>query len=133
MGELFHPDIMPDAINLFVGDLCRTIPYDFEEEVEIHGITGYKFSAGDRAVDNGTNYPENLCFNGGNEDHFPSGVMNISACRYNSPTFMSYPHFYNADQFYLNDIEGLTPSKDKHQSYFVLEPVSNFLVFAKID
>lgn len=126
-GELFSPDLSADSINLFMGDICRTIPYDFENEKEIHGITGYKFSAGERAVDNGTKYPQNLCYNGGSEDLFPSGVMNISACRYSSPTFFSYPHFYEADQYYLNDIQGLSPSKEKHQSYFVLEPVSIFI------
>jgi hypothetical protein len=124
-GELFPPNLTPDSINLFMGDLCRTIPYDFEEEIEIHGIKGYKFAAGERAVDNGTKYPENLCYNQGNAENFPSGVMNISACRYSSPTFMSYPHFYNADEFYLNDTKGLSPNKESHQSYFVLEPVSS--------
>lgn len=104
--------------------MCRTIPYDYEKEVKVHGITGYKFVAGERAVDNGTKYGENLCYNGGSDDDFPSGVMNISACRYSSPIFMSYPHFYGADSYYLKNIEGLNPSIDRHQSYFTLEPVS---------
>lgn len=123
-GELFQPDLSKDSISLFMGDMCRTIPYDFEKEVEVHGITGFRYSAGDRAVDNGTKYPENLCYSVGNKDQFPSGVMNISACRYSSPVFMSYPHFYGADPFYLDKIEGMNPSIEKHQSYFTLEPVS---------
>jgi scavenger receptor class B, member 1 len=125
-GELFNPDVTPDSISIFMGDLCRSIPFDYEKDVQVHGITGHRFVAGDRAVDNGTKYPENLCYSAGSEDEFPSGVMNISACRYSSPIFMSYPHFFNADEYYLNKIEGLNPIKENHQSYFTLEPVSQF-------
>lgn len=48
--------------------------------------------------------------------------MNISSCRFGSPVFMSYPHFYQADDFYLNQVEGLQPQADKHEFYMVLEP-----------
>lgn len=122
IGEIFNPDLSQDSISLFMGDMCRTIPFDFEKEVEIHGITGNKYVAGDRAVDNGTKFSENSCYSG-NGDDFPSGVMNISACRYSSPIFMSYPHFHNADPYYIENIEGMHPSVEKHQSYFTLEPV----------
>lgn len=104
--------------------MCRSIPFDYEKDVEIHGVTGYRFKSGARAVDNGSKFPENSCYNEESESAFPSGVMNISACRYGSPVFMSFPHFYAGDQFYLDQVEGLEPSEEKHQSYFTLEPVS---------
>lgn len=68
----------------------------------------------------GTLYPENLCFCGG--ECSPSGVMNVTACRFDSPVFMSYPHFYNADQFYLDQVEGLEPNQQDHEFYMVVEP-----------
>lgn len=105
--------------------MCRSIPFDYEKDVELHGVTGYRYNSGARAVDNGTNFPENSCYNGIHSKKVPSGVMNISSCRYGSPVFMSFPHFYAGDQFYLNNVEGLDPNKEKHESYFTLEPVSH--------
>jgi scavenger receptor class B protein 1 len=128
-GELYPPDQTRDSINLFIADMCRSIPFDYEKDVQVHDVVGYRFTAGTRAIDNGTNYSDNLCYNDGNSDKFPSGVMNISACKYSVPIFMSYPHFFEADSFYLNGIEGLKPDKEMHQSYITLEPVSrNFAI-----
>lgn len=68
----------------------------------------------------GTLYPENTCFCGG--QCVPSGVMNVSSCRFGTPIFMSFPHFYQADPFYVNQVEGLNPNKDEHEFYMILEP-----------
>ncbi|KAH8412029.1 hypothetical protein KR222_007038 [Zaprionus bogoriensis] len=108
------------SVGLFTPDMCRTLPLDYAETVEIEGLQGYKFSGGPRSVDNGTLYPENLCFCGG--ECSPSGVMNVTACRFDSPVFMSYPHFYNADQYYLDQVEGLEPEQQHHEFYMVVEP-----------
>lgn len=123
-GELFPPRQSRDSVSLFTPDMCRSIPFDYEKDVEIHGVNGYRFTSGVRAVDNGTNFPENKCYNSQDGEIVPSGVMNISSCRYGSPVFMSFPHYFSADEFYLNEVEGLEPSKEKHESYFTLEPVS---------
>lgn len=122
-GELFPPkQLKQEPISLFTPDMCRSIPFDFVEEVNIHDIVGYKYAGGPRTVDNGTLFPENACFCGG--ECVPSGVLNISSCRFGTPVFMSFPHFFNADPFYINQLEGLKPQKDKHEMYMVLEPVS---------
>jgi scavenger receptor class B, member 1 len=127
-GELFHPKQTRDSIALFTPDLCRSLPFDYEKDVVVNGVTGYRFSGGERALDNGTKYPENACYNDDSDELVPSGVMNISACRYGSPIFMSFPHYYAADPFYLDEVNGLEPEKEKHQSYFTLDPVNYFLI-----
>lgn len=116
---------MQDSIDLFLPDMCRSIPYDFESIETVHGVTGNRFAAGLRAVDNGINFPDNACYNvDDDQPSLPSGVMNISVCRYGSPVFMSFPHYFAADSFYVDEVEGLEPVKEKHESFFVLEPVS---------
>lgn len=40
---------------------------------------------------------------------------------------MSFPHFYNADPFYRQQVEGMQPEKDKHEFYVALEPVSFYI------
>lgn len=122
-GEFYPPRLTrEDDISLFTPDMCRSIPLDYKNDVSIHGISGFKFSGGDRSVDNGTNYPENWCYATG--ESVPSGTLNISSCRFGTPVFMSYPHFYKADPYYLNLVEGLSPSQDDHEFYMTLEPVS---------
>jgi len=41
-----------------------------------------------------------------------------------APVYLSYPHFYNADQKLLEDVEGLLPDKEKHETFFKIQPVS---------
>jgi scavenger receptor class B, member 1 len=122
-GE-FYPQKLThqSTLSLFTPDLCRSIPFDFTEEVEIHGIKAYKYSGGDKAVDNGTQFPEMACYSPG--EKLPVGVFNVSACRHGAPVFMSFPHFYKGDQFYVDQFEGLSPNKSKHEFFYVMEPVS---------
>lgn len=68
----------------------------------------------------GTLYPENKCFCGGR--CVPSGVMNVSSCWFDAPVFMSYPHFYNADPYYVDALVGMQPKQEDHELYVVLEP-----------
>ena len=58
------------------------------------------------------------------EECMPSGVRGISKCRYGAPVFLSFPHFYAADPYYLRSVEGLNPKKELHELYLALEPVS---------
>jgi hypothetical protein len=86
--------------------------------------------------DNGTKYPEKRCYcaknqlTGSNkisacvEECVPSGVRGISKCRFGAPAFVSFPHFYEADPSYVQNIGGLNPSKNLHEFYIAVEPVS---------
>lgn len=101
--------------------MCRSVLLDFEEEKNIHGVKTFKYSGGERTVDNGTLFPENKCYCSGT--CVPSGLFNVSSCRLGTPIFMSFPHFYKADPFYLNQVDGMKPDKDKHQFFIAFEPV----------
>uniref|UniRef100_U5EUH2 Putative plasma membrane glycoprotein cd36 n=1 Tax=Corethrella appendiculata TaxID=1370023 RepID=U5EUH2_9DIPT len=120
-GEFYPPHQQKDVpVQFFSPDMCRTLPFDFEQEVEVEGVLGYKYTGGARTVDNGSLYPENSCFYPG--ENVPSGVLNISSCRFGTPVFMSFPHFYNADPYYVNQVDGLNPTKEKHEFSLTLEP-----------
>nr|CAD7264916.1 unnamed protein product [Timema shepardi] len=100
--------------------LFRSISFDYTDEYEVEGILGYRYSGGPDIVDNGTLDPTNECFCGG--ECVPSGVLNVSSCRFGAPAFISYPHFYQADQVYLDQVEGMEPDEEKHRFYVTLEP-----------
>ena len=48
------------SISLFTPDMCRTIPLDYVEQVEVQGVLGYKYSGGERSVDNGKTFIKNI-------------------------------------------------------------------------
>jgi scavenger receptor class B, member 1 len=123
-GEFIPPGVTKDqVVSVFSPEMCRSVLLEYEGERDIHGVKTFKFSGGDRTVDNGTLYPENQCYCSG--DCVPSGLFNVSSCRFGTPVFMSFPHFYKADPFYLEQVDGLKPDKDKHQFFMSYEPVNN--------
>lgn len=126
-GELYPPGASKDTpITIFNGEMCRPLDLFFTEEINVEGINLYKYSATRRSVDNGTEYPEYKCFSYG--DSVPSGVMNVSSCRYNAPVFISFPHYYAADPYYLNFVDGVAPSRKDHEFYIALEPLTGIPV-----
>ena len=67
--------------------------------------------------------PDNACYCMKDEDTkfkcFKSGVMDMKPCKRDSnpPVALSQPHFYNADQSFLDALEGMKPSKEKHEFF----------------
>ncbi|XP_053959635.1 protein peste-like isoform X2 [Anastrepha ludens] len=113
-------------IHFFLSDVCRTVRMDYVETTEVEGVKGFRYEGGKRMVDNGTLYPENVCHCNG--ECVPSGLINISSCWFGSPMFISYPHFYDADPYYLSEVDGLRPEKQKHELYLVLEPKTGLML-----
>ncbi|XP_046739499.1 protein croquemort-like isoform X2 [Diprion similis] len=54
----------------------------------------------------------------------PSGIINVTACRYGAPAFVSLPHFHKADPVFREQINGMNPDDEKHGFYIVLEPTT---------
>lgn len=99
--------------------MCRPLDLYFTDELDKNGLKVYKYSSTEQTLDNGQKYAENKCYS--LNDNILPGVMNISACRFGAPVFVSMPHFYAADPSYLN-FSGLNPSADKHAFYIALDP-----------
>ncbi|KAF5278409.1 hypothetical protein FQA39_LY05898 [Lamprigera yunnana] len=119
-GEFYPNNLKPDHVTFFLPDLCRSLEFTYEGNVDIKDIPSYKYSAQDAAFDNGSKIERNKCFC--SKRCFPSGVIDSTACRNGVPIFYSLPHFYYADESYVNKIEGMNPQKDKHEFYFTMEP-----------
>ncbi|XP_015598591.1 protein croquemort isoform X2 [Cephus cinctus] len=54
----------------------------------------------------------------------PMGLINITACRYGAPGFVSLPHFHKADPILRDQVVGVNPDDEKHNFYIVLEPTT---------
>lgn len=53
-GDFFPRKLTHDSvIKMFTSDLCRYMELEFEEEVLVNNIVGYKYVAGQKFLDNG--------------------------------------------------------------------------------
>ncbi|XP_011878460.1 PREDICTED: protein croquemort [Vollenhovia emeryi] len=58
----------------------------------------------------------------------PSGLINVSACRYGAPAFISLPHFHKGDPVLLDQVDGLAPNDKDHSFSITLEPMTGLPV-----
>jgi len=125
-GFAYPPNLSKsDKIYIFNRDLCRSIPLEFSQEiVDPNDIPGYRFVPPANLFGTPQENPDNACFcnNPNGICDTPSGVFNVSACQYGSPTLLSWPHFFQADQSLRDAVKGMKPNKDKHQFYIDVQP-----------
>lgn len=118
-------DPMPSRLDMYTNEACRALTFtNTGETKEHHGLIGRKYILDNNTFANGTVNPENSCF----ENNLPSGVQNVTQCNspggMSAPIFLSFPHFYSADPFYVNQFSNdsdLAPSKDLHEPGMTLE------------
>ena len=91
-------------------------------------MSGYKYVLDKDLVMNGSEISDNSCYNPYPDPNQPmiSGLLNISACKFNAPAYVSYPLFYQGDQYLIDQFDGETfhPNEKDHESYLILEPRS---------
>lgn len=126
-GELLPPikDGQKPPLQVFATDICRTVTIKYDSDYEALGIKGYKWVGDDSVFDNGVKYPEMSCYCSAQEESCPDllpGVFNASSCKFGSPAFASYPHFYLAHEHYRNAVEGMNPSKEEHEFQIAANP-----------
>ncbi|KOB76698.1 Cameo2 [Operophtera brumata] len=83
------------TLTMFVPDLCRTVHLEHVDSGVMDGLDYHKFEMKERCFDKSSVSDENNCFCNGECKW--SGVMNVSACRFDAPAFLSLPHFLYAD------------------------------------
>lgn len=125
-GELWPPGLRADVpLQVFATDICRLVQLQPNGTVQHQGIDGYRWTADDRVFDNGQKYPEAACYCTGHDcPDLMAGVMNVSDCRYGAPAFVSFPHFYLADESYRSAVDGMFPSAEKHDFEMAIEPLT---------
>ncbi|XP_034826856.1 protein peste-like [Maniola hyperantus] len=120
-GEFMPHNLTEDEpLTIFMPDLCRTVHMEYEDSGHIGGLPYNKYAMTEISFDNSSRSPLNSCFCNGECGW--SGLMNVSACRFGSPSFLSLPHFLHGDPALLDSVRGLDPDPDLHSFYFAVEP-----------
>uniref|UniRef100_A0A1B0CTE9 Scavenger receptor class B member 1 n=2 Tax=Lutzomyia longipalpis TaxID=7200 RepID=A0A1B0CTE9_LUTLO len=124
-GSIFPPHISKNTtLYVYEKDLCRLMPLSFEKEVDTRNhVPGYRFTPSEDVFASVEKNPDNKCFCPAGPPCAPHGFFNVSACQFDSPILLSFPHFYMADQSYRLAVEGISPpEKEKHQLYIDVQP-----------
>ncbi|KAJ8958438.1 hypothetical protein NQ318_002224 [Aromia moschata] len=105
-------------------DLATLRRRDLEGRNKNLGISADLFTPIDNVFASVDSNPNNKCYCPGNEYCPPKGLQNISPCQFDAPVYLSFPHFLDADPKLLEPFEGLRADREKHQSYFKIQPGS---------
>ncbi|KAH8039379.1 hypothetical protein HPB51_006005 [Rhipicephalus microplus] len=120
-GELVPP-LKPGEkfIEVYNPDFCRSIRMQYNGSTSMFEIPLEQFVAPETTFQNGENYSANACFD--TKRKLRSGVMDLGPCQHDLPVALSFPHFYMADPYYLEQVEGLQPNGSLHRFQLDLEP-----------
>ncbi|XP_016966731.1 lysosome membrane protein 2 isoform X3 [Drosophila biarmipes] len=122
-GSFFPPRELTksEMVHIYDKDLCRIIPLKYVESLEKDGIAADLFRLPNNSYGDSAHNPENKCYD--SSDYEPiQGLQNISPCQYGAPVYISNPHFFESHPDLLNSVEGLKPEREKHETYFKIQP-----------
>ncbi|KAL0281623.1 UNVERIFIED_CONTAM: hypothetical protein PYX00_002556 [Menopon gallinae] len=123
-GSFFPPRkyTKSDIVHVYDKDLCRILPLRYRRDVFKHGIKAGYYTPTDDALESADKNKDNKCFCPKYGDYCPpKGLQNVNPCHFYAPLFLSYPHFYQAEPSLLDDVEGLKPIREKHETYFKIQ------------
>uniref|UniRef100_A0A3B5MPV2 Scavenger receptor class B member 1 n=1 Tax=Xiphophorus couchianus TaxID=32473 RepID=A0A3B5MPV2_9TELE len=119
-GQLWPPFMTKETtLPFYSPDACRSLELVYQRLGVMKGIPLYRYVAPKTMFANGTDYLPNEGFCPCRQ----SGLLNVSSCRYNSPVFISHPHFFNADPVLLDYVLGLHPTEEEHGLFIDIHPV----------
>ncbi|XP_046415486.1 protein croquemort-like isoform X2 [Neodiprion fabricii] len=122
-GELWPPVDRDESIEIFAPDICTSLVLSRANDTEILNVEGHRYITDRATFDNGSTVPSRACYCV-KEPCQPSGMLDVSECRFGAPAYVSLPHFYQADDYYANAITGMEPREGKYNFEMVLEPTT---------
>ncbi|KAJ2943399.1 hypothetical protein O0L34_g12208 [Tuta absoluta] len=134
-GSIFPPTLLDRKIPLqvFMPNLCRRIPYLYEEDVEVaDGITLLRYRMPKNAFDDPDHNPANQCYCEIDTGVCPpKGVINVTACAMGAPALVSFPHFNEGADILTEDIEGLHPNPNLYENFLDVHPTLGIALSGK--
>lgn len=123
-GSFFPPRefTKSDLVHVYDKDLCRVWALRYRKDVIKDGITAGYYTPDDNLLETVDKNPDNACFCEDNTECTIKGLQYIGPCQFNAPVYLSFPHFYKADPKLLEDVEGLSPDQEKHETFLKIQP-----------
>ncbi|XP_076139637.1 lysosome membrane protein 2c [Alosa pseudoharengus] len=130
-GASFHPIVnQSETLYMFSSDLCRSMYAVFEKDVWVKYLPAYRFVPPSEVFANMTINPANAGFCVPEGNCLGSGLLNVSVCKQGAPIIMSSPHFYQADEKFVEDVIGMKPKKEHHETAIDINPLTGIVLRA---
>lgn len=124
---------------IFVGEMCRSIWLDYVQDTQFLGIDAYEYRASEDVFD--MDNPNNFCYcpnflacmKINDDDTYDrtncantckDGMIRVGECYGGVPVVMTAPHFFRGDQSMIDDVEGMEPKLELHDTVLLVEPMS---------
>ncbi|KAL2716851.1 sensory neuron membrane protein 1-like [Vespula squamosa] len=109
-----------DDIVSFSPDICRSLGARFSHETKVKGVNTYHYTAdfGDMSTN-----PLEKCFCPTPETCLSKNLFDLTKC-VGAPLIASLPHFYLADEKYIQEVGGLHPQQELHDISMDFEPMT---------
>ncbi|XP_062863349.1 platelet glycoprotein 4 [Trichomycterus rosablanca] len=118
----------------FTSDICRSVSAEYEDTVDLKGISVYRYMLPSQTFAAPTENPDNQCYCTNHQitkNCTVAGVLDVQSCR-GFPVLISLPHFLHGSADLLQGVNGLNPDPEEHSTYLDVEPITGFtLRFAK--
>ncbi|XP_011499315.1 PREDICTED: LOW QUALITY PROTEIN: sensory neuron membrane protein 1-like [Ceratosolen solmsi marchali] len=130
-GTVFHPHFDRkgrDDVVVFNPNLCRSISCHFESKTTFDGLEVLRYTT-DLGTD-GNNNPLHKCYCPATNGCLKKGAFDI----YNrtlKPIIVTNPHFYLADEYYSNQVDGLNPDKKNHMIIIDIDPFTGTPLYTR--
>nr|XP_022900676.1 scavenger receptor class B member 1-like [Onthophagus taurus] len=121
-GGLFARNMKENTtLKLYRRAFCRTVNIVYENKNFTNGgLEYYQYRLDPNLLLN--NISDNKCYCSNNKKCLPNGFGSIAPCYYGIPIVISQPHYYNADERVLEQVNGLNPTKEKHDTIMKINP-----------
>ncbi|XP_041972805.1 sensory neuron membrane protein 2-like [Aricia agestis] len=127
-GSIFPPideSNVPQKLYTFEPEICRSMYVSLVGKRDIFNVSSYYYEIDESALASKSANPNNKCFcrrnwSANHDGCLLMGVLNIEPCK-GAPAIVSLPHFYLASEELLEYVNGISPSREKHNSYVYIE------------
>ncbi|XP_011499316.1 PREDICTED: sensory neuron membrane protein 1-like [Ceratosolen solmsi marchali] len=121
-GTVFHPHFDRkgrDDVVVFNPNLCRSISCHFESKTTFSNMNLLRYTT-DLGIDSENN-PRQKCYCQPPNKCLKKGTFDTYKCN-KSPIIVTNPHFFLADPYYKDLIDGMKPDKEKHMIIIDIDP-----------
>ena len=135
LGSSFAPDVNRNEIlTALVPTMCFALDLSFSSAVDIDDMEMLRFGIDYKSF-NPLSLKINQAFCDPHDRNnktkcLSSGVLNSTQCLDDKPVVFSWPHFLEADPYYLELVSGLKPENDRHATYLDVDPLTGISVRA---